>query len=147
MRNEYMLLAIEEAKKAYKKGEVPVGAVLVKDNKVIAKSHNLRESLKDSTAHAEMLAIKEGCNRLNDWRLSGCDLYVTLEPCPMCAGAISQARINRVYIGAADIVGGSCGSIINILQNQAFNNYVDVVWMYDKECSDILVEFFRERRR
>ncbi|WP_461207443.1 nucleoside deaminase [Clostridium sp. DL1XJH146] len=142
-----MDLAIKEARKAYIKGEVPVGAVLVKGDEIIAKSHNLREILKDSTAHAEVLAIREGCRKLKDWRLTGCDLYITLEPCPMCAGAIAQARINRVFIGTADIASGSCGSIINILQNEAFNNYVDIVWMYNKECSDILMEFFKERRK
>ncbi|MGY0373863.1 nucleoside deaminase [Clostridium sp. JNZ J1-5] len=147
MNKFFMRRAIEEAELAYKLNEVPVGAVIVKDNKIISAAHNLREILKDPTAHAEMLAIKKASEVLNDWRLNGCEMYVTLEPCPMCAGAIVQSRIRRLYIGTFDPVSGCCGSVANIAQNQGLNSMIDVIWMYNEECSDMLKEFFREKRR
>ncbi|MEA4828295.1 MAG: nucleoside deaminase [Clostridium sp.] len=147
MNKFFMRRAIEEAELAYKLNEVPVGAVIVKDNKIISAAHNLREILKDPTAHAEMLAIKKASEVLNDWRLNGCEMYVTLEPCPMCAGAIVQSRIRRLYIGTFDPVSGCCGSVANIVQNQGLNSMIDVIWMYNEECSDMLKEFFREKRR
>lgn len=110
-------LALEEAEKAREKGEVPVGAVIVKDGEIIARAHNLKETLKDPTAHAEILAIREACNKLNNWRLHGCEMYVTLEPCPMCAGAILQSRLSKIYIGTFDDTTGAAGSVVNILQN------------------------------
>ena len=110
-------LALEEAEKAREKGEVPVGAVIVKNGEIIARAHNLKETLKDPTAHAEMLAIREACNKLNNWRLHGCEMYVTLEPCPMCAGAILQSRLSKIYIGTFDDTTGAAGSVVNILQN------------------------------
>lgn len=139
-------LALEEAKKARDKGEVPVGAVIVKDGKVISKAHNLRETLKDSTAHAEILAIREACHKLNNWRLNGCEIYVTLEPCPMCAGAILQSRISKIYIGTFDERTGASGSVVNILQNPNLNHFLQVIWENDEECSKILTEFFKDRR-
>ncbi|WP_300346453.1 tRNA adenosine(34) deaminase TadA [Clostridium sp.] len=139
-------LALEEAEKARKKGEVPVGAVIVKDGKVISKAHNLKETLNDPTAHAEILAIKKACEKLGNWRLYGCEMYVTLEPCPMCAGAILQSRISKIHIGTFDETTGAAGSIINILQNPNLNHFLDIVWNNDEECSKILTEFFKDRR-
>lgn len=139
-------LALEEAEKARKKGEVPVGAVIVKDGKVISKAHNLKETLNDPTAHAEILAIKKACEKLGNWRLYGCEMYVTLEPCPMCAGAILQSRISKIHIGTFDETTGAAGSTINILQNPNLNHFLDIVWNNDEECSKILTEFFKDRR-
>lgn len=147
MNGEFMEIALEEARIAEKLNEVPVGAVIVKNNKVIAKAHNLREILKDPTAHAEVLAIKKASEVLNNWRLNECEMYVTLEPCPMCAGAIIQSRIRRLYIGTFDPVSGCCGSVLNMTENEALNTMIDVKWAYDEECSDILQEFFRKRRK
>lgn len=141
-----MDLAIEEAKKAQSLGEVPVGAVIVKQGYVIAKAHNLKETLKNPLAHAEILAINEACKKLNNWRLSDCEMYVTLEPCPMCAGAILQSRISKVYIGTLDDTTGAGGSIVNILQNPNLPYFVDLVWHHDERCSEILVNFFKRRR-
>jgi len=145
-KENFLMAAIEEAKIALLVGEVPVGAVVVKDGKVISRAHNLRETLRDPLAHAEVLAIKKACEAVGDWRLTGCELYVTLEPCPMCAGAIVQSRIKRVYIGTFDPKAGACGSIMNVLQNEALNHFVDIKWLYDEECSLILQDFFRAAR-
>jgi tRNA(adenine34) deaminase len=139
--------AIKEAYKALKLNEVPVGAVIVKDNKIISRAFNLKEKLKDPTAHAEILAIKKACKVLNNWRLSGCSLYVTLEPCPMCASAIAQARISNLYIGTFDPTAGACGSVINIIENPYLNYKVNVNWIYSSECSRILTEFFKTKRK
>ncbi|MDU2665326.1 MAG: nucleoside deaminase [Clostridium perfringens] len=139
-------LALEEAEKAREKGEVPVGAVIVKSGEIIAKAHNLKESLNDPTAHAEILAIREACNKLNNWRLHGCEMYVTLEPCPMCAGAILQSRLSKIYIGTFDDTTGAAGSVVNILQNHNLNHFLEVVWENDEKCSKILTEFFKDRR-
>jgi tRNA(adenine34) deaminase len=106
----------------------------------------LRESLNDSTAHAEIIAIRQACKKLNSWRLTGCEMYVTLEPCPMCAGAIFQSRIKKIYIGTADTTTGSCGSILNILQNDSFNHFTEIKWAYSEECSILLSSFFKNRR-
>lgn len=147
MKNNFLLEAIKEAKKAEELGEVPVGAVIVKDNKIIARAHNMTERLKDPTAHAEILAIKRACEVIQNWRLNGCELYVTLEPCPMCAGAIYQSRINKVYIGTFDSVSGACGSVINVLQNNYLNSNIDVRWIYNEECSILLEKFFKSKRK
>lgn len=138
--------ALKEAHKALELKEVPVGAVIVKDNIIIARAHNLKESLKDTTAHAEILAIKEASKVLNNWRLNGCEMYVTLEPCPMCASAIAQARIGKLYIGAFDPTSGGCGSVIDVLGHAYLNYKVSVEWMYDEECSYVLKNFFESRR-
>lgn len=146
--DEYFLkFAIEQAIIAQEKGEVPVGAIIVKNNKLIAKGHNLCENTNDPTAHAEIIAIKNASKILNTWRLNDCDMYVTLEPCPMCAGAIVQSRIRNLYIGAFDPKAGACGSVFNITQNFNLNHWVNVKWLYNKECSDILKKFFSERRK
>ncbi|ELC8426203.1 tRNA adenosine(34) deaminase TadA [Clostridium perfringens] len=139
-------LALEEAEKAREKGEVPVGAVIVKNGEIIARAHNLKETLKDPTAHAEILAIREACNKLNNWRLHGCEMYVTLEPCPMCAGAILQSRLSKIYIGTFDDTTGAAGSVVNILQNHNLNHFLEVVWENDEKCSKILTKFFKDRR-
>ena len=146
MNNEYMNLAIKEAKKAYKKLEVPIGAVIVKDGKIIAKAHNLREKKQSSLAHAEILAIKKACEKLESWRLDGAELYVTLEPCAMCAGAITQARIKKVYFGAKDEKNGCVGSIANIFDDIKTTHKVEYEYIENKECSDILSNFFKELR-
>lgn len=146
MNNEYMNLALKEAKKAYKKLEVPIGAVIVKDGKIIAKAHNLREKKQSSLAHAEILAIKEACEKLESWRLDGAELYVTLEPCAMCAGAITQARIKKVYFGAKDEKNGCVGSIANIFDDIKTTHKVEYEYIENKECSDILSNFFKELR-
>ena len=117
MTADFIIEALKEAKKAEAMNEVPVGAVIVKNGKIIAAAHNITETLKDPTAHAEIIAIKRAASYLKNWRLNGCELYVTLEPCPMCAGAILQSRISKIYIGTFDPRLGACGSIINILQN------------------------------
>jgi tRNA(adenine34) deaminase len=142
-----MNAALEQADIALKLKEVPVGAVIVKENKIIASAYNLRETTGDPTAHAEMLAIKRASEIIGCWRLTGCSMYVTLEPCPMCAGAIVQSRISKLYIGTFDPKAGACGSVMNIVQNESLNHYVNVHWMYDEQCSNILTGFFKEKRQ
>ncbi|WP_297427880.1 nucleoside deaminase [Clostridium sp.] len=144
--HSFLNIAKNEARIAMSKGEIPVGAVIVKDGIIIGKAHNLKETLNDSTAHAEILAIKEAAKYIGDWRLKGAEMYVTLEPCPMCASAIVQSRISKVYIGTFNKDMGACGSVINLLESSALNSFVSVKWMYDIECSDILKEFFESRR-
>ena len=144
---EFMKIAITEAIKGKNKGEIPVGAIIVKNGEIIAKAHNLKETLKLSTAHAEILAIEEACKKIDNWRLTGCEMYVTLEPCAMCASAIAQSRISKVYIGTFNKDMGACGSILNLLDYNMLNSFVEVKWCYDKECSEILTEFFCKRRK
>jgi len=144
---DFMRIAKEEAILAMNKGEIPVGAVIVKDGVVIGRAHNLKETLKDSTAHAEILAITEASKYIGNWRLNGTEMYVTLEPCPMCASAISQSRISKVYIGTFNKDMGACGSVINLLDNRSLNSFVDVKWVYDVECSELLTKFFENRRK
>ncbi|EQB89181.1 tRNA(adenine34) deaminase [Clostridium punense] len=146
MEHLYMKVAIDEAKKALEKFEVPVGAVIVKDDKIIATAHNLKEITKDPTNHAEIIAIRKACESLGRWRLNDCSMYVTLEPCAMCAGAIIQSRIKTLYIGTFDPRAGACGSVFNITQDERLNHWVNVKWLYDEECSNLLQEFFKERR-
>lgn len=146
MREYFMKEALKEAKRALMLKEVPVGAVIVKDNKIISRAYNLKETLKEPTAHAEIMAIKKACELLNNWRLSGCELYVTLEPCPMCASAIAQARISKLYIGTFDPTAGACGSVIDVLGNPYLNYKVKVNWLHNEECSKILSCFFKDRR-
>ncbi|EPY2274582.1 nucleoside deaminase [Clostridium sporogenes] len=145
--NSYIEYAIIEAKKALAIGEVPVGAIIVKENKIIAKSHNLKEALNDPTAHAEILAIKKACNMLGNWRLKGCKMYVTLEPCTMCASAIIQSRISELYIGTFDPVGGACGSVVNITNNSYLKSNLNIKWLYNDECSKIITNFFENIRK
>ncbi|MBS4534006.1 tRNA adenosine(34) deaminase TadA [Clostridium sp. D2Q-14] len=148
MEKYFMKRALKEAKLAYDLEEVPIGCVIVKCNKIIASAHNFRESLNDPTAHAEILAIQDAADYLGGWRLSGCTMYVTIEPCPMCAGAIVNSRIDRLVIGAPDLKGGGCGSIFNIVDNDKLNHRVDVVWgVLEEESSKIMKDFFKELRK
>ena len=149
MDNEkYMKIALREAQKAYNKLEVPVGAIIVKDDKIIAKAYNEKETKYDTTKHAEILAIQKASKKLKTWRLNDCDMYVTLEPCSMCAGALIQSRIRKVYIGAMDEKTGSCGSVLNLLEDYKFNHKVEVEYnICRKECEKILKEFFKELRK
>ena len=143
-----MTLALQEAKRAAEIDEVPIGAVVVKDDEVISKAHNLRETLQDATAHAELLAIKEACEVLGTWRLIGCTLYVTLEPCPMCAGAIILSRVDKLVFGAKDPKGGACGSVVNLTADDRFNHRPEVVeGVMAKECGKILKAFFQGKRK
>ena len=142
-----MYLALQEAKKAYKKGEVPVGCVIVREGKVLCRAHNLRERKRDPILHAEMLAIRKAARRLRGWRLTGCTLYVTLEPCPMCAGAMINARIDRVVYGAADSKAGCFGSIHDFSQDP-FNHSPEIVpGVLREECASILKAFFSAKRK
>lgn len=147
MQNFFLQQAIIEAKSAKSKDEVPVGAVIVKDNKIIATGYNTKEYTNDPTAHAEIIAIRKAAEVLGSWRLNECEMYVTLEPCTMCAGAIVQSRIRRLYIGTYDPRAGGCGTVFNITQSEHLNHWVDVKWLYDEECSEILQDFFKQKRR
>ena len=145
---ELMRAALAEAKLAAALGEVPVGAVVAKDGEIIARAHNLRESGKNATYHAELLAIDAACKALGGWRLWQCELFVTLEPCPMCAGAIVQARIPRVVIGSMNAKAGCAGSVLNILKEPGFNHQVKVeTGILGEECSCLMTDFFKELRR
>jgi len=144
---DMMQEALKEAEIAYSHQEVPVGAVIVYKNKIIARAHNQKEELQDPTAHAEILAIQLAAKRSGSWHLEDIDLYVTLEPCPMCAYAMLQARINRLIFGTSDPKAGAAGSILNIVQDKRFNHQMEVVsGVLKKECSLILQKFFQERR-
>lgn len=147
MENFFLQQAIAEAKRAKTKDEVPVGAIIVKDNEIIAMGHNTKECSNDPTDHAEIIAIRKAAKVLGNWRLSQCDMYVTLEPCTMCAGAVVQSRIRKLYIGTYDPRAGGCGTVFNITQSEYLNHWVDVRWLYDEECSKLLQDFFKQKRR
>lgn len=148
MDEKYMSLALKEAEKAFNILEVPVGAIIVHKNEVIATGYNMRESLKDPTAHAEIIAIKRASEYLNGWRLINCTMYVTLEPCPMCAGAILNSRIDRLVIGTKDYKMGCCGTVIDLLHNSNFNHKVDTTFgVLEDECKIILKDFFKKLRK
>ncbi|HNV34869.1 MAG TPA: tRNA adenosine(34) deaminase TadA [Bacillota bacterium] len=144
---KFMAIAIEEAKQALAEGEVPVGACIVMDREVIARAHNMREGYSDSTAHAEMLVIREASSRLGRWRLSDCTLYVTLEPCAMCAGAVVQARLGTLVFGAFDDKAGAVGSLYDIPRDFRLNHFVEVVpGIMSEETSELMKGFFTGRR-
>ena len=144
----FMKEALKEAKKAYDKLEVPVGAVIVKDGKVIARAHNVKEKKKDTTKHAEIIAISKASKKLESWRLMDCEMYVTLEPCSMCAGALINARIKKVYIGTMDEKTGACGSVFNLLKDYTFNHKVEVeTGILQEDCEGMLKSFFQELRK
>ena len=144
----YMKEAIKEAKKAAKKLEVPVGCVIVKEGKIIARAHNQKETKSDTTKHAEIIAIQKASKKIGGWRLLECDMYVTLEPCSMCAGAMIQARIRKVYIGTMDAKTGACGSVLNLLQDYPFNHLVEIeTSVKQEECEKLLKEFFKNLRK
>ncbi len=145
-----MKAAIVQAKKAYALGEVPIGCVIVKDNQIIARGYNRRSIDHNTLAHAEMIAIKKACKKLGDWRLEDCTMYITLEPCPMCAGAIVQARIKNIVIGAMNAKAGCAGSILDLMHIQRFNHQVDTLLLdgeIHEECVELLKNFFRELRQ
>lgn len=144
---KFMKEALKEASKSYKKEEIPVGAVIVKDNKIIAKAHNLKETKHDCTNHAEILAIKKACKKLNSWRLTGCTMYVTLEPCSMCTGALILSRIDKVVIGTMDEKTGACGSVLNLSKDYKFNHVLDIeTGILENECKTMIQQFFKELR-
>ncbi len=144
----YMRLALKQAKKAESIDEVPVGAVIVCDGKVIARGYNKKESKNDATLHAEMNAIKSASKKLGRWRLSDCDIYVTLEPCPMCCGAIINARLNRVVFGAYDPKSGCCETVTSLLSVPQFNHHPEVLGgVLLHECSEMLSSFFKSKRK
>ena len=143
----FMREALRQGQKAYAADEVPVGAVVVRENKIIGRAHNQVELLKDATAHAEMLALTQAEAAVGDWRLTDCDLYVTKEPCAMCAGAVVHTRIRRVIFGCADLSAGAAGSMMNLLQMQSLNHRCEISsGVLQTECAAILQEFFRKRR-
>jgi tRNA(adenine34) deaminase len=142
-----MMMALEEARLAAEEGEVPVGAVLVKDDEVLARTHNIREASGNPLDHAELLALKEGASRLGGWRLDGSILYVTLEPCPMCAGALVQARVARLVFGARDMKLGAAGSRYNLVSDDIINHRLELMdGILEQECRDLLRRFFESRR-
>lgn len=144
---KFMKIALKEAKKAELKEEVPIGCVITVDGKVFAKAHNLRQTKRLATAHAEILAIEKACRKLGDWRLEGAEMYVTLEPCAMCAGAIANARIKKVYFGAYEKKGGGAVSKFNILSESGLNHVTDCEGgVLEEQCSSLLKDFFRTRR-
>ena len=144
---KYMKEAIKQAKKAYKLGEVPIGCVIVYEDKIIGRGYNRRKTDKNTLSHAEIIAIRKASRVMGDWRLEGCQLYVTLEPCQMCAGAIVQARIPEVYMGCMNPKAGCAGSIMNLFNVDAFNHQVESEnGILEEECSMLLKEFFRNLR-
>ena len=145
---KYMKEALKEAKKAELIDEVPIGCVIVKDDKIIARGHNQRETNQSPIGHAEIIAINKASKKLKSWRLEGCDIYVTLEPCIMCSGAIIQSRINKVYYGASDPKGGALGSSINVLEASNINHHPEVVsGVLKEECSSIITNYFKAKRQ
>ena len=146
MNKNFMLEALAEAKKAYSEGEVPVGAVIVKDGEIIAKCHNQREQKQNALSHAEIECINAACKVLNSWRLEDCELYVTLEPCPMCTGAIINSRIKTVVFGAYDLRAGSMDSVINLC-DYPYNHKPEIYGgILEDECKKLMEEFFKEKR-
>ncbi|MFD0957803.1 tRNA adenosine(34) deaminase TadA [Paenibacillus chungangensis] len=144
---EWMLEAIAEAEKAEKIGEVPIGAVIIRNHEIIGRGYNVRESKQDPTGHAELVAIRNACETIGAWRLSDCTLYVTLEPCPMCAGAIVQARVKRVVYGTTDPKAGCAGTLMNLLQEPRFNHETELTsGILQPECAMLLTRFFRRLR-
>ena len=144
----FMKQAVKQAKKAYDKLETPIGCVFVREDKIIARGYNKRNMKKNTLAHAEILAINKASKVLGDWRLEDCTMYVTLEPCPMCAGAIVQARIPRVVIGSMNPKAGCAGSVLNLLQQDGLNHQVEITkGVLAEECSGLMTSFFRELRK
>ena len=143
----YMAEAMKEARKAFRKRETPIGCVIVRDGKIIARGRNRRDRSGNVLAHAEIEAIRKACKKLKDWRLEGCTMYVTLEPCQMCAGALVQSRIDRVVIGCMNPKAGCAGSVLNLLEMEGFNHQVEVTrGVLQQECSEMISDFFRTLR-
>lgn len=144
----FMKEALNEAYKAYEINEVPIGAVIVRNGEIVGRGYNQKETLKDATLHAEISAIKDACKNLGGWRLPGCTMYVTLEPCAMCAGALVNARIENLVVGTRDLKTGACGSVLNIVQMEKLNHQIDVRFgVLEEECTIIIKDFFSELRK
>lgn len=144
----FMNEALKEAKKAYKKLEVPVGVVIVKNNEIIARGYNQKEMKNSPIKHAEIIAIEKACKKLNNWRLNDCEMYVTLEPCPMCTGAIINSRIKKVYIGAIQEKTGACGSKVNLIDKYNSETKVDIEFgILQDKCLSLVQDFFKELRK
>ncbi len=149
LHHKFMKEAIKQAKKAESIGDVPIGCIIVYRNQIIARAYNRRNADKSTLAHAEILAIKKACKKLGDWRLEDCTMYITLEPCPMCAGAILQARIPRLVIGSTNQKAGCAGSVIDLFHIKGFNHQVDVITLDDslhEECTSLMTDFFKKLR-
>lgn len=145
---QFMKMAIEEAKKAEQQNEVPIGSIIVYENRIIAKGYNQRETTQSTLSHAELNVIKQANEKINSWRLEDCTLYVTLEPCPMCAGAIIQSRIKRVVFGAYDPKAGCAGTLMNLLEDNQFNHKVETIGgVLEKQCGALLKDFFKQIRK
>lgn len=148
MHEKYMYEALKEAEKASDIGEVPIGAIVVCDGQIIGRGHNLRETQHQATAHAEMIAIQQANSNLGKWRLEDCTLYVTLEPCPMCSGAIILSRLKQVVYGAKDYKAGTCGTLMNLVTDSRFNHQAEVIsGVLEEECGTILSDFFKLLRK
>ena len=147
MKNRFLMAAYQEAEKAFQKDEVPIGCVIVKDGKIIARAHNRKEEKNSAIHHAEIEAIKKASKKLNNWYLKDCELYVTLEPCLMCMGAIINSRIKKIYYGARDKKGGSVESSLKIKDAKNLNHYPETEYIENKECQKILKDFFRSKRK
>ena len=147
-QEKFMKEALKEAQKAYEKLEIPVGAVIVKDGKIIARAHNQKETKFDTTCHAEISAIQKASKKIKSWRLLDCEMYVTLEPCSMCAGAIINSRIKKIYIGTMDKKTGAVGSVLNLFKDYTFNHKVEYeTGVMQQQCEDIIKSFFKELRK
>lgn len=147
IKEEWMRVAIEEAKKAEALAEVPIGAIVVHQGQIIGRGHNLRETTQNATTHAEMIAIQEACKAIGSWRLEETQLYVTLEPCPMCSGAMILSRVKEVYFGAYDPKGGTAGTLMNLLEDERFNHQAEGEGgILEEECGELLSVFFRNLR-
>lgn len=147
-KERFMKEALKEARKAYDKLEVPIGAIIVKNGKIIARGHNEKEEKLDATMHAEIIAIKKASKKLKTWRLNGCEMYITLEPCPMCAGAIVNARPDKIYIGTMDEKNGACGSVTDILEEYKKNYKVEKeINICKTECEEVIKQFFKDLRK
>ena len=144
---KFMAEALKEAEKSANFDEVPVGAVIVKDGKIIARGHNLRERKNDPTAHAEIVAVRKACNKLKSWRLEGCAIYVTIEPCSMCAGTLLWSRVARIVYGAKDPKGGALGSSYNLFEVKNINHHPEITGgVLEEKCSTLMTSFFRSKR-
>jgi tRNA(adenine34) deaminase len=146
MKNKFMEAAYKEAIKARDEDEVPVGAVIVKNGKIIARAHNRKEKNNDPMGHAEILCIKKACKKVGDWYLKDCEMYVTLEPCVMCAGAIMHSRIEKVFYGAKDDKRGALGGLFNLMEQKGFNHYFEINYLEKLECGQILKDYFKSKR-
>ena len=143
-----MFEALKEAKKAYRKDEIPVGAVVVRNGKIIARGHNLPISKCDTTAHAEVVALRKASKKAGNYRLVGTSVYTTIEPCPMCAGALVNARVREVVFGCRDAKSGACGSVMNIVDNKKLNHRIKIIpGILEEQCRELLQEFFKDKRR